>query len=84
MKTNNYIQLAMRIDRNITDQYYLCHILKSHEFLDLFRPEPHQKEDDSSAWFSTSNRYVETDESNRRGNELRILALLFMHEMSKD
>lgn len=80
MTHSKYLQLAIRIDADIENKMsFLCYKLQhpitcaNDKFLFLFEPEKLLYEGYSRWW-----------NDNKKGNQQRIIALLFIHEMFLD
>lgn len=76
--TSPYLELAERIDADIKACWLLCHHLgKLNKKLAMFYPINNP----SLIWWIVPNKW---NGNNIRGNQQRIIALLFIHEMFLD
>lgn len=81
-QTTPYYELAERIANNIEGHWYCCTDLPSYnasKFKILFRPTESELKEYGHVWEVWMAQHGLTE---KQDNEFRILALLFMHEMT--
>lgn len=80
MTHSKYLQLAIRIDADISGGWFLCKHLDDKTIVDLFVPDFYYYD----AYLRDYHEFGWWVGYNIEGNQQRIIALLFMNEMYLD